>query len=291
MKLRRDLNQMIEKEYLVRNHKIHVKEQGSNKLPVIVFLHGFTGTSTTWTEISALLEGKFKTVAVDLTGHGKTTIPSDPSRYSMAEQVADLEALFTEMNLTHFILVGYSMGGRIALAYTNRYRDRVTSLILESASPGLKTKVERDNRKQADALLANRIQREGIPAFVEFWEEIPLFATQKKMTLAKQEEVRKERLGQNAVGLGNSLLGIGTGSQPSYWTELSMVQVPVLLITGEIDKKFVFIAREMDEILPLSKHMTIKDTGHAIHVEKPTLFATMVEEHITCFSRCYTEPK
>ena len=282
---------MIEKEYLIRDQKIHVKIQGSNSLPTIVFLHGFTGTSSTWTEIFALLEGKFKVVAVDLTGHGKTTIPSNPSRYSMAEQISDLEALFTEMDLVHFTLVGYSMGGRIALAYMNLYPERVTSLILESASPGLKTKVERDKRKQADALLANRIQREGIPAFVEFWEEIPLFATQKKMPQPKQEEVRKERLGQNAVGLANSLLGIGTGSQPSYWGELSSIQVPVLLITGKIDKKFVFIAREMDEILPLSKHMTIKDTGHAIHVEKPTLFATMVEEHITCFSRCFIEPK
>lgn len=271
---------MIENEFLIRDQKIHVKTQGSNSLPIVVLLHGFTGTSSTWTEISALFKDKYKVVAVDLTGHGKTTIPSDPSRYSMAEQVADLETLFTEMNLAHFTLVGYSMGGRIALAYTHRYPDRVTSLILESASPGLKTEVERNDRKKADALLASRIKRDGISAFVKFWEEIPLFASQKKMSTAKQAEIRKERLGQNTAGLANSLLGIGTGSQPSYWEELPSIQVPVLLITGEIDRKFVFIAREMNEILPMANHMTIKDIGHAIHVEKPTLFATMVEEHI-----------
>lgn len=284
MKLRQGLNQMIKKDICVRGQKIHVKTQGSESLPTVVLLHGFTGTSSTWAEVSALLKGKLKVVAVDLTGHGKTTIPGDSSRYSMAEQIADLEVLFTEMNLAAFTLVGYSMGGRVALAYTNKYPERVTSLILESASPGLRTEQERIERKEADALLAKRIQNEGIPAFVEFWEKIPLFASQKKMSYAKQAGVRKERLGQNAAGLANSLLGIGTGSQPSYWDELHSIQVPVLLITGEIDRKFVFIAREMNEILPFANHMTIKDAGHAIHVEKPTLFATMVEEHITCFS-------
>ena len=271
---------MIEKEFLVRGQKLHVKTVGSLSLPTVVLLHGFTGTSSTWTDVSALLAGKYRVVAVDLTGHGKTANPSDPSRYAMAEQVADLEALFGEMKLADFTLVGYSMGGRIALAYTLQYPHRVTSLILESASPGLKTEMERNERKKEDALLANRIQQDGIPAFIEFWEEIPLFTSQKKMSLEKQREVRKERLGQNTVGLANSLLGIGTGSQPSYWGELSSIQVPVLLITGEIDRKFVFIAREMNEILTLANHMTIKDVGHAIHVEKPTLFATMVEEHI-----------
>lgn len=271
---------MIEKAIYVRGQQYHVKIQGSTSLPMIVFLHGFTGTSSTWNEVAMLFEGKFNVVTVDLIGHGKTMSPSDPNRYSMAEQVADLEALFIEMNLREFTLVGYSMGGRIALAYTINYPNRVTSLILESASPGLKTEEDRYERKQADVLLAKRIQQEGVVAFVEFWEGIPLFASQKKMPQVKQSELRKERLGQKPVGLANSLLGIGTGSQPSYWDELPSIQVPILLITGEIDRKFVFIAREMNEIFPFANHITIKDTGHAIHVEKPTLFATMVEDHI-----------
>ena len=160
-----------------------MKIKGDHLLPTVVLLHGFTGTSSTWDEVSALLEGKFKVVAVDLTGHGKTSIPSDSSRYSMAEQIDDLEALFAEMNLIKFTLIGYSMGGRIALAYTNKYPERVTSLLLESASPGLKTEHERIERKAADALLAKRILAEGISAFVDFWSEIPLFASQKKMSL------------------------------------------------------------------------------------------------------------
>ena len=280
MKLRIGLNQMIEKEVLLRGQKIHVKIQGDRSLPTLVCLHGFTGTSSTWKDLFEHFRGKYNVVAIDLTGHGRTTSPIDAIRYTMVEQVADLEALFNEMALTNFTLIGYSMGGRIAIAYTHTYPHRVASLILESASPGLKSEQARIERKAADAQLAKQIQAEGILAFVDFWQEVPLFNSQKKMPRTKQVEVRKERLSQDTVGLANSLLGIGTGSQRSYWDDLSMIHIPVLLLTGEIDKKFVNIAREMKEVFPQAEHITVKDTGHAIHVEKPTVFATMVEEHM-----------
>lgn len=279
MKLRKDLNRM-NKKVPIRGQKIHVTSDGCNSLPVIVFLHGFTGSTETWTEVINALQGKYKTVAIDLTGHGLSTVPTDSARYSMEEQIADLKALFKQRKLTSFILVGYSMGGRIALAYTKKHPEQVTSLILESASPGIKTKSERIARREADKQLSERIVREGVPSFVDFWENIPLFHSQKKLPKEKQNVIRQERLKQSKTGLANSLLGIGTGSQPSYWDDLNSINVPVLLITGEIDMKFVNIAQEMKEYLPLANHRTVKDVGHAIHVENPTLFATMIMEHV-----------
>ncbi len=146
-----------------------------------------------------------RTIAVDLTGHGKSTIPEDIDRYSMDQQVEDLEELFTELSLDQFILVGYSMGGRVALAYTVRHSKRVSSLILESSSPGLKTKVEREERQVADRQLAERILTDGLPAFIDFWGNIPLFASQKTLSEEKQLAVRNERLSQSEIGLANSL--------------------------------------------------------------------------------------
>ena len=272
---------MNEEIIQVRGQEINVRSSGSNSLPVIVFLHGFTGSTATWTKIVDLLDGEYKTIAVDLTGHGKTTVPKEPSRYSMAEQIADLEELVDKLKLKSFTIVGYSMGGRVALAYAHRYPERVSSLILESASPGIKDESERLERQEADKKLSERIIRDGIPRFVEFWENIALFNSQKRLSAEIQSTVREERLSQNVTGLATSLVGMGTGSQPSYWDKLHTVNIPVLLITGEIDTKFVNIAQEMLEYLPLAKHRTIKDVGHAIHVEKPTLFATMVMEHVT----------
>lgn len=271
---------MSDTNYSVRNSTVYVTDSGEISFPVIVFLHGFTGSTTSWKEVIKQLKGKYRTIAVDLTGHGKSGIPTDASRYAMKEQLADLEMLFTKLGINHFTLVGYSMGGRIALAYTIKHPKRVKTLILESASPGLLTESERKIRIEADKLLSNQIISKGMRNFVESWENIPLFATQKKLPTSVQNAVRKERLSQQPTGLANSLQGIGTGSQPSYWGDLHVIDIPVLLINGEIDTKFVVIAREMLKEIPLSSHKVIKDAGHAIHVEKPTVFATIVDEYI-----------
>lgn len=280
-KLQKELNEMREQMVNVHGQRYFVTSNGDDSLPVVVFLHGFTGSSMTWQDVSNTLHGKYRVIAVDLLGHGQTSAPTDSSRYEMDVQLADVDALFDQLGLVEFILVGYSMGGRIALSYVIHYPKKVLSLVLESASPGLKTETERMTRKEADAQLARRIKEDGIPAFVGFWEEIALFSSQKLLSTETKAVVRTERLNQCAEGLSNSLLGIGTGSQPSNWEKLDSIHVPVLCITGEIDEKFVTIAQEMKRLLPNCVHTVVKDAGHAIHVEKPGIFATMVEEHIT----------
>ncbi|WP_318617675.1 2-succinyl-6-hydroxy-2,4-cyclohexadiene-1-carboxylate synthase [Sporosarcina sp. YIM B06819] len=264
----------------IRGIDIHVAMNGDDSLPTVVLLHGFTGSTVTWQEVTELFEGKFRTVAIDLTGHGKTAAPEDIARYSMTQQVEDLEALFDKLSLERFALLGYSMGGRVALAYAVQYPRRLSSLILESASPGLTTAKERANRKAADNRLADKILADGLPAFVDFWESIPLFDSQRVLSEEKKQAVRNERLSQRELGLANSLRGMGTGSQPSYWQQLHTLNLAILLITGELDTKFVNIAREMMSYFSHARHETIVHVGHAIHVENPAVFATMVEEHI-----------
>lgn len=271
---------MCERVVPIRGIDIHVAMNGNVNLPTIVLLHGFTGSTATWQELIEQFKGRFRTVAIDLTGHGKTAMPEDVARYSMTQQVEDLEALCEALSLKRFTLLGYSMGGRVALAYAVNYPRRVSSLVLESASPGLKTAEERANRQVADSLLADRIVAGGLPAFVEFWERIPLFDSQRVLSEEKKVAIRTERLSQNEKGLANSLRGIGTGSQPSYWQQLHALNLVILLITGELDTKFVNIAREMMGYFSNARHETIAHVGHAIHVENPAVFATMVEEHI-----------
>lgn len=264
----------------VRGLSIHVELEGGSHLPTVVFLHGFTGTASTWREVRDEFKEKYRTIAVDLTGHGNTTVPVEPERYAMEEQIEDLEALFEQLSVDSCYLVGYSMGGRIALAYTTRYPERVKALILESSSPGLVDEQARSERKAADKLLAGRIIDEGIQSFVNRWENIPLFSSQKSLPAKKREAIRKERLQQSELGLANSLIGIGTGIQKSYWEAIRSVSKPVLLLTGEYDAKFVAIAREMAAISPSWQHTVVPEVGHAIHVEKPRLFATMIMEYL-----------
>lgn len=264
----------------VRGLTYHVTVAGENNLPTIVLLHGFTGSGETWIDIRENLKEEFRIITIDLIGHGLTEAPVTHHRYSMEEQLQDLENIFEQLHLSSFTLLGYSMGGRIALAYTIHYPKRVQALILESSSPGLKTTEERLKRQRADEQLALQIEIEGLEQFVDFWEGIPLFASQRSLSLEKRLALRQQRLLQQPQGLANSLRGIGTGSQPSYWGQLSDIIVPVLLLTGALDSKFVMISREIASKMNNCSYITVEDVGHAIHVENPVEFATIIRGYI-----------
>ncbi|WP_394188325.1 2-succinyl-6-hydroxy-2,4-cyclohexadiene-1-carboxylate synthase [Paenisporosarcina quisquiliarum] len=246
----------------------------------IVFLHGFTGSWRSWEPVIKLLPKTINYISIDLMGHGSTEVSSNPERYRMNEQLLDLEEFFSLIQLTSFSLVGYSMGGRIALAYALGHPQQVKNLVLESTSPGLKTNEEQQLRRQADDQLADRIEEDGLESFIDFWENIPLFESQKSLSIEKQHEIRSERLAQSALGLANSLRGMGTGQQPSYWSKLDELDIPVYLVTGEYDTKYTEIADEMVKKLKDGSHLQVSSVGHAIHVENPVQFATIIMEQL-----------
>lgn len=259
---------------------IHVEQWHEDKEQVIVMLHGFTGSTKTWQYIAKQLSA-YRIIAIDAMGHGQTMAPVEVSLYEMAQQIARLEEVFVALDLHEFTLVGYSMGGRIALSYTVKYPQRVTKLILESASPGLRTEKERATRKEADDQLAASIEAYGLQSFIDRWENIPLFASQKSLPKQLQAEIRAERMSQRTQGLANSLRGLGTGMMPQLWDDLASIEIPVVLVTGELDSKFVQIATTMQKQLKNAKHYTVPAVGHAIHVENPEKFATIVKETIS----------
>ncbi|MFC7787064.1 MULTISPECIES: 2-succinyl-6-hydroxy-2,4-cyclohexadiene-1-carboxylate synthase [unclassified Rossellomorea] len=253
---------------------VEVKGEGEP----LVFLHGFTGDTTTWSKITDQLSSTYRCVSIDLIGHGRTEAPEDFSRYTMDRVSNDLDSILSALEIEQAVLIGYSMGGRTALHFAMSYPQKVKSLILESASPGLKTGEERVERRKKDHALAERIMREGMEDFVDFWEEIPLFASQKRLTDNERAEIRQQRLGQSPLGLSNSLKGMGTGAQDSWWDKLGELSIPVHLLVGELDQKFVHIAKEMKNLNPDFQIMTISNTGHAIHVEEPRKFGTIIED-------------
>ncbi len=263
----------------IRNVKTYVQTYGRPQKEAILFLHGFTGTSSTWDEVFLQWKNeKYYVIVTDHIGHGKTDAPYEATRYTMDEQIKDLDTILQKLGVTSVRIVGYSMGGRIALSYAVRYPEKVKQLLLESTSPGLATEGERAARRKSDAALAERIEKEGVEAFAYFWENIPLFETQKRLPKEKRLRIRQERQSQRAKGLANSLRGIGTGSQPSLWNELHTLHMPITCIVGERDPKYVEIAQQMKKRNESVEIVEVPDTGHAIHVEKPCVFATIIKE-------------
>ncbi|EPD54038.1 2-succinyl-6-hydroxy-2,4-cyclohexadiene-1-carboxylate synthase [Paenisporosarcina sp. HGH0030] len=264
----------------VRGVKVSYSITNREASETIIFLHGFTGSSKTWVPIIEQLPDSVRCITVDLMGHGKTDSPSDANRYIMYEQVMDLHELFLFLNVTNFSLVGYSMGGRIALAYALAFPKHVKRLVLESASPGLQSEADRLARITADEKLAKKMESEGLSSFIDFWQDIPLFHSQKKLGEIKLHSIREERMQQAVSGLANSLKGMGTGRQPSYWSRLNELKITVIIITGELDEKFTIIAKQITELIRYSQHLEVSGAGHAIHVENPVQFATIILEQV-----------
>ena len=238
--------------------------------PMLVMLHGFTGSAAGWgSHLDTLAAYGWRVIALDFPGHGQSSAPADLRHYTIEYCQQYILAALAELGVKQgdAVLLGYSMGGRIALytAFSGFFR----ALILESASPGLADPIEREQRRSSDEALAASIERDGVPAFIERWEKLPLFASQSMLPLEMRVALHRQRLHNRAGGLAGSLRGAGTGVQPPLHAQLPALHIPVLLIVGELDTKFTAIARSMNQALPQSQLCIVPGAGHAVHLERP----------------------
>lgn len=256
--------------YVVDGLRYNVERSGAG--PTLVLLHGFTGSVATWAPFRPILAARFDTVAIDLPGHGASDAPPDPERYRTPRVVDDLAALLERLGVERAAWCGYSMGGRVALHFGVARPARVSALILEGASPGIVDVGERAARVSADTALAATIERNGVPAFVDRWEALPLFASQSRLAPATRAALRQQRLRASATGLARSLRGMGQGVEPPVHDRLHDLDLPALLLAGALDPKFERLARDMAACMPRARVAVIPGAGHATHLERPDDF-------------------
>jgi 2-succinyl-6-hydroxy-2,4-cyclohexadiene-1-carboxylate synthase len=200
----------------------------------------------------------------------------------MAGAAADVAALARHVNAGAHppVVLGYSMGGRLALYAALEHPSAFAALVLESASPGLKTEAERAERRAADERLAVMLETDGLAVFVEHWERLPLFASQARIAPEARAAVRERRLRGDAAGWAASLRGMGTGAQPSMWERLGEWAKPTLLLTGRDDAKFTALADAMQAAGLRAEHTVFEAAGHAVHVEQPAAWAARVSAFV-----------
>ena len=261
----------------------HVEMQGCG--PTVLFLHGFTGSGETWSPHVESL-GAFTTLRFDFLGHGRSDAPSDARRYGMEACIGDILSLLDCLGIQRFAVAGYSMGGRVAMRIALQAPERVWALILESTSPGIAEAAERRARARQDSVLAQGIRNEGVTAFVDHWQSIPLFSTQSRLPEATRQGLRTQRLQHTAEGLANSLQGLGAGMQEPVLHSLRDLQLPVLLLAGELDTKYCGLANEMAAALLHSRLRVVPGAGHAVHLEQPAAF----DEALAAFLQTYAPP-
>ena len=240
----------------------HVEIHGNGD--PLVLLHGFSGATSTWASVVEELADDCQLIVLDLLGHGASDAPPDIPSYRMESVAADIIDLLGELGLEKTNLLGYSMGGRLALFLSLHYPTRIRSLILESASPGLADEQAQEQRRQHDHDLADNIEARGIPWFVDYWERMPLWASQSDEQIEGQ---RSQRLANNPLGLANCLRAMGTGAQPNLWGALASLTLPTCLVVGERDAKFRQINQAMRAAMPKARMSIISAAGHNCHLE------------------------
>ena len=221
-----------------------------------LLLHGFTGAPESFAGLS-LPEGS---LAPLLGGHLDRAVEGD-----FSYEVERLAALGKDCDG----LFGYSLGGRLALGILARYPERFAHAVIVSAQPGLASDAERAERRAGDGRLVELLRQQGLEAFVDHWQALPLWASQAALSAEVKQRQRELRLRHRAEGLARSLVQHGLAEMPDLRADLARVRTPVDVVVGERDLKFVTLGRELTKRLPHAQLSVLAGAGHNLLLERP----------------------
>jgi len=257
-----------------------------NNLTVIA-LHGFTGSGQDFQPIVQLAQGHLNWYTLDLPGHGPNTslITKD---YSLELYLDAIHTVAQFYKLNQFILLGYSMGGRLALHYTIRYPTAVKALTLIGVSPGIEKFKERQERFKQDQKLSKWILKNDIKTFIDFWMQTPPIRSQKNIPPSLLHTFLERKYQHLPSGLSAALIGLSPGKIYSLWKEIKNITCPTLIISGEKDLEYIKIGKTMATLLQNACYLSIPEAGHCAHLENLPTFS---KEFLNFLSSTHNEQK
>jgi 2-succinyl-6-hydroxy-2,4-cyclohexadiene-1-carboxylate synthase len=260
---------------------------GSPENPDVLCLHGFMGSAADWQDVATAIGDRASCIALDLPGHGGS-LDLTPEAYTMEGTARAVIRTLDELEARRPVIVGYSMGGRLALYLALRHPERCAGLFLESASPGLEGAEERAARRDADEEKAKQLESGDFENFLRDWYRQPLFSSlaQEGGLLRRTIEARRRN---DPSELARSLRGMGTGSQPSLWDDLEGLAVPALAVAGELDEKYAGISSRMASISPKVEPVVVPGVGHNAHDEAPVEYVALLGRFLARLSLTFGE--
>ena len=243
-----------------------------------MILHGFAGSSDSMLEMASHLH--FDTIIPDLIGHGKSPCPEELKHYTLDAMVGQIHVVAEVSFEESFDLIGYSMGARLAIEYALEHQDKLRALILIGGTPGIDDDAARHERALEDVEKIAFLEDKGLEQFINFWESQQIFASQRYLSPETQMRQRRTRLSTKPFALASHLRASGTGVMISRWSRLNELKIPVLLIVGSEDKKYIEIGRQMQSTISSSCLSIINSAGHATHLEQPANTAKAIDKFI-----------
>lgn len=248
---------------------------GYKRSEAIVLLHGFLGNSADFSLLLSELGNYHYSMAFDLPGHGKSLFLSEAT-YLIDNTIVTIHSQLHSLDINKVHIVGYSMGGRIALSFANAYPEMISSLTMISSTAGLKTKEERRLRIENDTKIIDKIQSLSMEDFLHFWYSQQIFS----FSSERINSILSQRVTNNKSEIIKSLKFAGTGMMTPLWDNLHNLNFPILLLSGVKDKKFVKICEEMHQIMPNSRNIVIENSSHNLLLDAPVETLNLITKFI-----------
>jgi len=260
-------------------YKYHKETKAKDQ--TLVLIHGFLGTHHDFTPLITQLKATHTILSIDLPGHGQS-IGLDDTCYSYNNTAEKISQILNQENIQNATLLGYSMGGRIALQVAlkvaQRNPKRIKKLILESTHFGL-TETEKEARREWENQIIQNIKENSLSEFLDQWYSQPLFGDIKEHH--SYPNLLKNRLKQNKNELIKAFQGLSICNQPNFYPELVNFPCPIHYIVGEKDRKYKEIALKIKkEDHPQIQCDIIPNVSHNTHIENTTRFRSTLQEII-----------
>lgn len=276
---------MLRSEFLQGNdYKLRYLSPGtpfSPELKPVLFLHGFTGSSSDWRNIALNCSKNIYPVIPDLPGHGET---ATAEKYFTPEgQIQLINELLKAHGIDKVYITAYSMGGRLALLYASKHPEKIAGLMIENSTPGIKDLSEREERRKFDLKIIDKLKTNTPRQFLEFWLSIPLFSSLNANPEIDANSVIEDRLSFfDSDGLINSLKYFGTGVMPWCGNNNALLaEKPVYLVNGEFDIKYKNILSDLHKNIPNSEFFIVPNAGHNVHLENPGEFIKLFNRFLS----------
>jgi 2-succinyl-6-hydroxy-2,4-cyclohexadiene-1-carboxylate synthase len=258
--------------------QVHHLSAWPGQTPRIFALHGFTGVGDDYRALAYHLGQAF--LAPDLMGHGRSSAPTSRHAYKLEQIINNLSDLMDPMD----ILMGYSLGARLALELVCQGLVRPRAMILLSGTPGLEDPAERAIRRAEDDARADAIMTLGASAFLESWRQTPLIRSQERACVRLKNAMQAGRSQHCSAGLAGAVSSLSPGRIPHRWDDLAAIETPTLLVSGSEDPKYSHLAERMQLEFKSARILTLEGVGHAPHIEAPNETSLGIRQFLSMLS-------
>ncbi|MFO6425319.1 2-succinyl-6-hydroxy-2,4-cyclohexadiene-1-carboxylate synthase [Motilimonas sp. KMU-193] len=256
---------------------LHCRYHLSGKGIPWVFIHGLLGSGDDWQHVIAHLPAGHNWLCLDLPGHGGSRDVKVSQQAGFAETAALIAACLNQLNIHLCHLVGYSLGGRIAMYFASQYPQYINTLVLESAHPGLTHSAEQTARLSHDQAWATRFAQQPIDHVLTAWYQQGVFDD---LTPKQKSALCQIRAHNHGPAIAHMLMATSLGRQANLTPNLQNAKYPIRYFVAENDAKFSAIAKLLTQQVPQLDLQPFPEAGHNIHWAKPLEYAQILEQRV-----------